>query len=75
MREPSSDPDASCPPRRQLAKEGVNPMDTLDQMVGERTWTFGAPYASSWLLFIASLMHEERETGSLAFPYHIDLES
>lgn len=37
---------------RQLAKEGVNPMETLDHMVGDRTWTFGAPYASSWLLFI-----------------------
>lgn len=37
---------------RQLAKEGLNPMHTLDQMVGDRTWTFGSPYASSWLLFI-----------------------
>ena len=48
-------------PRRQLAKDGLNPMHTLDQMVGDRTWTFGSPYASSWLLFIASLMHGEGE--------------
>jgi len=33
---------------RQLAKEAVHPIE----MTGDRTWTFGEPYRSSWLLFI-----------------------